>query len=301
MLAPGAIAGSVAILGGVGLTFGALIALANARLKVWEDPRIDGVSDLLPGSNCGACGFAGCRAFAEALIKGETPPATCTVMGEGERDEVAEYLGVDAGEANKRVARLLCAGTAAVAPWKADYVGIESCAAAAAVSGGGKGCPWGCLGLGDCAVSCDFEAIVMSPEGLPVVLPERCTACEDCVDACPLDLFTILPLDTHLVVQCRNLLDGEAAEAVCAVACNACKRCVQDAEPGLIEMIDGLARVDYEKIELENPKAIERCPTGAIVWLEGRQFPTLLGGDGFGGVEGDAPALAGLATEGSRG
>lgn len=282
MIAPTAVLGSVAILGGVGLTFGALIALANARLKVWEDPRIDQVSDLLPGANCGACGFAGCRAFAEAVIKGETPPATCTVMGEGEREEVAHYLGVDAGEASPRVARLLCAGGADVAPWRADYVGIESCAAAAAVSGGGKGCPWGCLGLGDCAVSCDFQAITMSTVGLPVVDPGLCTACGDCVDACPLDLFTVMPLDHHLVVQCRNLLEGDDATAVCSVACNACRRCVQDAAPGLIAMVDGLAVVDYGRIGLENPKAVERCPTGAIVWLEGRQFPSLT--DAVGGM-----------------
>ncbi|HSM36460.1 MAG TPA: RnfABCDGE type electron transport complex subunit B [Longimicrobiales bacterium] len=275
MIAPGAVLGSAAILGGVGLTFGILIALANARLKVWEDPRIEGVNALLPGANCGACGFAGCRAFAEAVIRGETPPATCTVMSEGEREEVAGYLGVDAGEADRRVARLLCAGAADVAPWKADYVGIESCAAAAAVSGGGKGCPWGCLGLGDCAVSCDFEAIAMSPLGLPVVTPELCTACEDCVEACPLDLFVVMPMDHHLVVQCRSLLEGDEAESVCSVACNACRRCVQDAPDGLIDMVDGLAVVNYERIELENPGVVERCPTGAIVWLEGRQFPAI--------------------------
>lgn len=277
MIAPGAVAGSVAILGGVGLTFGALIALANARLKVWEDPRIDDVDELLPGANCGACGFAGCRAFAEAIIAGETPPAKCTVMSEGEREEVARYLGVDAGEANKRVARLLCAGGFDVAPWTADYAGIESCAAAAAVSGGGKGCPWGCLSLGDCAVACDFQAITMNPLGLPVVDPELCTACEDCVDACPLGLFTILPLDAHLLVQCRNLLEGDDATDVCSVACNACRRCVQDAASGLIEMVDGLAVVNYDVIEIENPKAVERCPTGAIVWLEGEQFSAVTG------------------------
>lgn len=277
MIAPGAVASSVAILGGVGLTFGALIALAHARLKVWEDPRVDRVNELLPGANCGACGFAGCRAFAEAVIRGETPPATCTVMSEGEREDVALLLGVDAGEATKRVARLLCAGGAPVAPWRADYVGIESCAAAAGVSGGGKGCPWGCLGLGDCSVSCDFEAITMSAFGLPVVEPERCTACNDCVEACPLDLFVLMPVEHHLLVQCRNLLEGDDAESVCSVACNACGRCVHDAAPGLIEMKEGLAVVDYEKIETESPKAVERCPTGAIVWLEQQQFPTLSG------------------------
>jgi RnfABCDGE-type electron transport complex B subunit len=270
------VAMSVAILGGVGTAFGALIALANARLRVAEDPRLDALSDILPGANCGACGFAGCRAFAEAVIQGKEVPATCTVMSEGEREDVADFLGIDVGAANRRVARLLCAGGSDVASRKAEYVGIESCAAAVAVSGGGKGCSWGCVGFADCAVSCDFDAIVMSSNDLPVVSPELCTACSDCVEACPLDLFALFPLDQHLFVQCRNLLDGDAAESVCSVACTGCRRCVQDASPGLIEVHSGLAVIDYTQIELENPKAIERCPTGAIVWVEGQQFPTLV-------------------------
>ena len=202
-------------------------------------------------------------------------PAECTVMGPDEREDVAGYLGISAGSADRRVARLLCAGGRDVAPYKARYHGIESCAAAAAVTGGGKACPWGCLGYADCAVSCDCDALEMSPFGLPVVDLERCTACGDCVEACPLDLFVLMPTDHHLVVQCKNLLSGDAAEAVCSVACNACGRCVADAADGLIEMVHGLAVVDYGRIETENPKAVERCPTGAIVWMEGQQFPDL--------------------------
>ncbi|MEJ2501914.1 MAG: (Fe-S)-binding protein [Gemmatimonadota bacterium] len=264
--------GSAAILGGVGLTFGALIALANKKMKVWEDPRIDEVDELLPGANCGACGYAGCRAFAEAVIAGKEPPATCTVMSEGEREDVAGLLGVSAGEASKVVARLMCAGGSDVAVQRADYYGVESCAAAVAVGGGGKGCTWGCVGLADCAVSCDFDAIVMNAYGLPVVDPAKCTACGDCVEACPLGLFELLPLDDHLIVQCKSLLEGEAATEVCAVACNACGRCAVDAPEGLIEMKAGLAVIDYSKSELENKDAIARCPTGAIVWVEGSQF-----------------------------
>jgi H+/Na+-translocating ferredoxin:NAD+ oxidoreductase subunit B len=275
MIAPAEVVGSVAILGGVATVFGVFISVANSRFKVWEDPRIDGVRDLLPGADCGACGEAGCRAFAEAMVDGRTTPAICTVMGPEEAEDVALFLGVEAGSADKRVARLLCAGGRDVAPYKATYHGIESCAAAAAVTGGGKGCPWGCLGYADCAVSCDFDAISMSPLGLPVVEAELCTACNDCVKACPLDLFVLMPQNDHLVVQCKNLLSGDAAEAVCSVACNACARCVADAEPELIAMVSGLAVIDYDKIELENPKAIERCPTGAIVWIEGQQFPQL--------------------------
>jgi Na+-translocating ferredoxin:NAD+ oxidoreductase subunit B len=267
-----AVLGSVAILGGVGLTFGALIALAHRKLRVWEDPRIDAVNTLLPGANCGACGFAGCRAFAEATVTGAAKPAQCTVMSPDMREEVASTLGVDAGEAVKRVARLLCAGGTSAAPRKAAYHGIPSCAAAVATGGGGKGCAWGCVGFGDCSVSCTFDAIAMDDEGLPVVDIDRCTACGDCVDACPLDLFTILPLDSHLLVQCRNLLQGEAATDVCAVACNACGRCVQDAAPGLIEMRGGLAVIDYTRIAAGNPSAVQRCPTGAIAWVEGAQF-----------------------------
>ncbi|HET9984881.1 MAG TPA: (Fe-S)-binding protein [Longimicrobiales bacterium] len=268
----GVILGSMAILGGVGVAFGILIALAYRKLRVREDPRIDGVVELLPNNNCGACGFPGCRGFAEALVRKVAAPAGCTVMNTEQRSDVAAYLGVDVGEAVRRVARLLCAGGADVAPRKASYYGVGSCAAAVGVGGGGKACPWGCVGLADCAVSCAFDAIAMNENGLPVVDPDRCTACGDCVEACPLGLFTLLPLDAHLLVQCRNLLEGDAATAVCSVACNACGRCVADAAPGLVSMRGGLAVVDYSKIDLANESAIRRCPTGAIAWVEGAQF-----------------------------
>lgn len=263
---------AAAIVGGVGLLFGVLIAAANRVFHVWEDPRIDAVSSMLPGNNCGACGQPGCRAFAELLVKGDVQPATCTVMGPTDRDDVASFLGVTAGEVDKVVARLLCAGGSDVAPRKAGYRGIQSCAAALAVGGGGKGCAWGCLGYADCAVACTFDAITMDAFGLPVVDVDKCTACNDCVEVCPLGLFALMPLDQRLVVQCRSLLEGEAATAVCAVACNACGRCVADASPGLISMVNGLAVIDYGKAELADPAAAARCPTGAILWLEGQQF-----------------------------
>ena len=270
-MSTGLILGAIAILGGLGVFFGIMIAVANSKLRVWEDPRIDGVAGMLPNNNCGACGFPGCRGFAEAVVEGKVQPAGCNVMNEDQRAEVAAYLGVDAGSANKVVARLLCAGGSDVAVRKADYYGLQSCAAAVAVSGGGKGCAWGCIGYADCAVACDYDAIVMSDTALPLVDIEKCIACADCVDACPLDLLVLMPLDAHLIVQCKNLLEGEAATNVCSVACNACGRCAADA-PGLVRMEKGLAVVDYEHLELESRKAIERCPTGAIAWVEGAQF-----------------------------
>ncbi|HSG81227.1 MAG TPA: (Fe-S)-binding protein [Gemmatimonadota bacterium] len=176
---------SVAILGGVALTFATLIALANKKLRVWEDPRIDAVNEMLPGSNCGACGAAGCRAFAEEVIDGKRQPAGCTQLGADSVLDIANYLGVEAGEAVKRVARLLCAGGSNVTIRWAEYRGVQTCGAAAAVAAGGKGCAWSCLGLADCEVACDYDAIYMNRHGLPVVIPDLCTACGDCVEACP--------------------------------------------------------------------------------------------------------------------
>jgi Na+-translocating ferredoxin:NAD+ oxidoreductase RNF subunit RnfB len=263
---------SALILGGVGLFFGFVIALVNKRFRVWEDPRILGVEEMLPNTNCGACSQPGCRAFAEAVVAGDQQPSDCTVMGAEDIDDVAAYLGVDAGEANKRVARLLCAGGKDEAHREADYSGFGTCKAAAAVAGGGKGCTWGCLGLADCERVCLLDAIYMNDNEIPVVIPERCTACNDCVETCPKDLFVLLPMDHKLIVQCRNLLHGDDAEDLCSVACNACAKCVADAAPGLIEMVDNLAVVNYERIAEGDPKAVSRCPTGAIAWVEGQQF-----------------------------
>lgn len=263
---------SALTLGAVGLVFAALIAAAHRRFYVWEDPRIDAVTNMLPATNCGACGFAGCRAFAEGLVGGAAQPAGCTVMGPSDVEDVAAYLGVAAGEANRRVARLLCGGGCSAAPPRAEYRGLTTCAAAAAVAAGGKSCPWGCLGLADCEVSCDFDAILMSPDQLPVVIPERCTACGDCVKACPKDLFVLMPLEHKLIVQCKSPLEGDLVEQLCSVACTACGKCALDAAEGLIHMENGLAVIDYSKNALATPAATGRCPTGAIVWVEDTQF-----------------------------
>lgn len=263
---------SVMILGGTGFVFAVFIAAANKKLKVWEDPRIDVVASLLPQANCGACGLPGCRAFAEKAVLGEVQPAKCTVSEPARVKEIATYLGVDVGVGEKRVARLLCAGGADVALQRARYRGLQTCASATTVAGGGKGCAWGCLGLADCAVSCKFDAIKMSPTGLPVVDPVKCTACGDCVVACPKNLFELQPAHHRLLVQCRNLVAGDEVLASCQVACTACGKCVLDAAPGLISVKTGVAVIDQARINEAEERAAARCPTGAIVWLKGAQF-----------------------------
>ena len=263
---------AILIVGGVGLVFAVFIALANRQLWVWEDPRIDAVASMLPNANCGACGLPGCRAFAEQAVEGIVAPTQCSVGSDDVHHAIASFLGVDAGTAMRRVARLLCAGGTDVAAAQAEYRGIATCAAAAAVAGGGKGCAWGCLSLADCERVCTFKAITMSDTGLPVVDPVKCTACGDCVEACPKGLFVLLPVEDRLLVQCKNLLAGDEVLEQCKVACTACGKCVQDAVPGLISVTSGVAVVNYELNAQADQHAVDRCPTGAIVWLDGAQI-----------------------------
>jgi RnfABCDGE-type electron transport complex B subunit len=249
-----------------------VLAVANARLKVYEDPRIDQVHEMLPNTNCGACGEAGCRAFAEALVAGKQQSSACTVGGDETAQEVADYLGVEAGEAVKRTARLLCAGGSNVAIHMSEYQGHESCRAATAVGGGSKGCRFGCLGFGDCFDVCDFDAIRMSPNGLPLIDVDKCTTCGDCVDICPKNVIEIIPLDQKLLVQCKSELEGDEMLELCKVACTACGRCVADAAQGLLRMKKNIPVLSAELIHLQSPEATHRCPTGAIAWVDGRQF-----------------------------
>lgn len=250
----------------LGVLLGSILAIANKKLHVFEDPRIDVVESMLPGANCGACGMAGCRAFAEAVVTGQMPPGRCSVNSPDMVEKIAEFLGVDAGTAEKRVARLACAGGDNVARRFADYTGLDSCRAAMLVSGGGKTCTWGCLGYGDCVRVCQFDALTMNEHRLPVVDEIKCTACGNCVTECPKNLFSIHPLNHRLWVACSNKLRGKNAKNACAVACIGCGLCAKDA-PDLITMENNLPKVQYEKNDLASESAIQRCPTGAIVWL----------------------------------
>lgn len=258
-------------LGGLAILLTTLLVIAQKRLAVFEDPRIDVVEDLLPHANCGACGFPGCRPFAEALVQGATLPGKCTVSSDEGRKSIADYLGVDVGAEEKRVARLACAGGTHVARNRARYDGLGTCRGAAQVAGGGKACFWGCLGLGDCEVVCDFDAIHMDGHALPVVDEDKCTACGDCVEVCPKDLFSLQPISRRLWVACRSLEAGDEILEDCEVACTACGRCAMDA-PGLIRMEKNLPVIDYSKPH-QTQVPIQRCPTGAIVWLDPERGP----------------------------
>ncbi len=255
----------------LGALLAAGLAIASRKLFVFEDPRIDSVEALLPGANCGACGMPGGRAFAEAVVKGSRSPAGCSVSSPEALNSIAALLGVEVGSRVKKVARLACAGGKNVAVQRAVYEGIPSCRAADLTTGGGKGCIWGCLGLADCERACSFGAITMNEQGLPVVDVDKCTACGDCVAACPRKLFSIHPVTDRLWVACKNENPAEAAERECEVACIGCGRCAMDAPQGVIVMKNNLAVIDYELNDRTSQDIIKRCPTGAIGWFDERR------------------------------
>ena len=257
-----------AFMAGLGVILAAMLAFANKKLYVYEDPRIGEVEELLPKSNCGACGQAGCRDFAEKVVGGATIPAQCTVSTPQQRQGIADLLGVAAGTVEKKVARLACGGGHHVAFLRARYEGLKTCRAAAVVSGGGKECIWGCLGLADCSRVCTFDAIAMDAHGLPVVDTDKCTACNDCVEVCPKGLFSLEPVSHRLWVACKNQADGDTAEAACEVACNGCGKCVMDSPPALMKLDNNLAMINYQLNVWATRDPIERCPTGAIVWFD---------------------------------
>jgi len=262
------VAGS--IMAGQAVFFGLVLAIAYRWLNVEDDPRIEIVEGKLPGSNCGACGEPGCHAFAEKVVAGALAPGGCTVNSAEGIEDIASFLGTDAGIQEKRVARLHCAGGKSSVQKLADYRGLTSCRAAFVVNGGGRSCTWGCLGLADCEVACTFDAIHMNHEELPVVSVDKCTACRDCVDVCPMNLFTIEALSSQVIVQCSSPLKGDTARAVCDVACDACGRCAIDAPEGVIEMVGGLPRINVPARATE--EATLRCPTGAIQVVAEDQF-----------------------------
>jgi Na+-translocating ferredoxin:NAD+ oxidoreductase RNF subunit RnfB len=257
---------AIAALGGLTAVLASLLVVANRKLHVDEDPRIDIVEEMLPHANCGACGFPGCRPFADALIGGQALPGKCTVSSADGLAAIAGFLGVEVGAQDRRVARLACAGGTNVARNRARYDGLDSCAGAALVAGGGKSCFWGCVGRADCEVVCDFDAIHMNEHALPVVDEARCTACGDCVEACPKDLFSLQSVTHRLWVTCRSLEAGDELLEECEVACTACGRCAMDG-PGLIRMEDNLPVIDYGRSHGTRVPT-QRCPTGAIVWID---------------------------------
>jgi Na+-translocating ferredoxin:NAD+ oxidoreductase RNF subunit RnfB len=238
------------------------------RFKVYEDPRIDQVEDALPAANCGGCGYAGCRNFAEACVKNENLSGLfCTVGGNETMSKVASILGVDAVAQDPKVAVVRCAGSYDKRPRTTLYDGPPSCILQTILYPGDTGCPYGCLGHGDCVNACDFDAIHMDLKtGLPVVIDEKCTACNACVLACPKHIIELRKKnkkDRKIFVCCINEEKGAIAKKSCEVACIGCGKCVKVCAYEAITLENYLAYIDPVKCTLCR-KCVEECPTNSI-------------------------------------
>jgi Na+-translocating ferredoxin:NAD+ oxidoreductase RNF subunit RnfB len=247
----------------LGLLFSLGLVFAYKKLAVEIDPRVEKINESLPQANCGACGYAGCQALAEAIAAGKAAADSCPVGGGETVEKISAILGIQAVETVKKVARLHCRGTREAAPRRSEYLGLKTCYASH-LMGGDQLCTYGCLGLADCERACPFDAIAMSSDGLPVVDEEKCTACGKCVDACPRNLFELHPLSQNIFVYCRSKDRGPVARKACKNACIACGICSR-ACPEAIILEDNLAIItDYKKIPPEKIPAIEKCPTKSI-------------------------------------
>lgn len=262
---------AVISLSAIGATAAVILYFVAQKFKVIEDPRIDEVEELLPKANCGGCGYAGCRAFAEGIVKsGNLENFFCPVGGNAIMSQVAQIMGLVAEEKEPMIAVLRCNGSRANAPAKIEYDGPATCAFTHNLYSGESGCPYGCLGLGDCVVSCTFGALYIDKAtGLPVVIGDKCTACGACVKACPRKIFELRnkgKKDRRIFVCCVNEEKGAPAKKNCEVACIGCGKCVKACAYDAITLKNNLAYIDFEKCKLCR-KCVEECPTKSILEL----------------------------------
>ena len=259
---------TIVILSALGLVLALVLFFIAKKFKVEEDPRIDEVEKVMPGANCGGCGFAGCRAFADAAVKAPNLDNNfCPVGGNEVMKKVGAILGYEIKEKAPMVAVVRCNGTCTNRPKTNVYDGFQSCKVKAALYSGDTGCSYGCLGCGDCVAACKFRAITMNPEtGLPVVDEEKCTACGACAKACPkhvIELRNKGPRSMRVFVSCINHDKGPVAKKACAAACIGCGICVKTCTKGAIVLDNNVAYIDSEKCKLCR-ECEAMCPTGAI-------------------------------------
>lgn len=254
-------------IGGLGLVFGLGLGFAAKVFEVKVDPLIPIVREALPGANCGACGFAGCDAYAKAVVVEGAAITSCPVGGADLVEELSKIMGVEAVEVEKQVAYVKCQGSCEKAVEKYEYSGVMDCKNAAFLQGkGSKGCEYGCLGLGSCVKACDFGAIDLV-DGIAVINKDKCVACTRCVLECPKNLIEMVADAKKVRVACASEEKGKTAKANCKTACIACKMCEKACEFDAIKVEKNIARINYDKCT-QCDACVTKCPTKAILHLQ---------------------------------
>ena len=262
---------AIGILGGLGLVFGLILAIASKVFYVETDPRLDLLNECLPGANCGGCGYAGCGGYAEAVLKGEAAIGKCASGGNDCAMKMAEIMGVKAEKMERRVAMVRCSGYKTVdengaavgAKLKGEYEGIADCLAATKVAGRGpSACKFGCLGFGSCVAACKYDAIHVV-NGVAVVDEEKCVGCLACAAACPRQLIVPVKPAQNVVIACASMAKGAATSRSCTIGCIGCGKCKKTCQHDAIILEKNLARIDYTKC-VNCGDCAKVCPKGLI-------------------------------------
>jgi len=255
---------SIIILGGIGLLCGSVLMVASKFFSVVPDERVGELIKMLPGANCGACGFAGCAQYAKNLIGGQTSTNACKVVDEKNSAAISSLIGVKNEGALKEIAFLRCQGADGVVQRSVDYTGLKTCRAAALFFGGDKACSYSCLGYGDCVQVCPFQAISRGENGLVAISAEKCVGCGICINECPKGMILLLPATSEVSIACLSKDRGKTVTQVCKKGCIACRKCEKACPVEAIVVEDSLAKIDFLKCT-NCGLCVEACPTGSIV------------------------------------
>jgi electron transport complex protein RnfB len=267
--------GGVALLACIGLFFGIGLALAAHKFAVETDPLIEKVLESLAGAQCGGCGYPGCEGYAIAVVTDpNVPPNLCYPGKEKVAEKVAQLTGKKMAEMEDMIALVRCSRLEGRVSHKHEYIGFASCTAANLGFGGPSACNYACIGLGECAQVCPFDAITMK-DGFPVINPDKCVSCGTCVKTCPKQVIVLQSLKARVYVPCSTKALGKQVKEVCAVGCISCQICVKKCPAEAVALVNGLIQIDQPKCLAYGPEChevcVEKCPRAIFRRYEGRQ------------------------------